>query len=88
MARAQEVFVVVDGALWLWSLIEDRFSGTIRTLDFYHVSQRLWDLAHYFSAPHCFVGLASKYFVGKEVFGHGVSWGCGQISVGSYGTSA
>jgi transposase len=25
-------------------------------------------------APNCFVGLASKYFVGKEVFGHAVSW--------------
>jgi len=47
MARAQEVFVVVDGALWLWSLIEDRFSGTTQTLDFYHASQRLWELAHY-----------------------------------------
>ena len=44
MARAQEVFVVVDGAVWLWSLIEDRFSGTTQTLDFYHASQRLWEL--------------------------------------------
>jgi len=26
------------------------------------------------SAPHYFVGPASKYFVGKEVFGHAVSW--------------
>jgi nucleoside-diphosphate-sugar epimerase len=26
------------------------------------------------SAPHFFVGLASKYFVGKDVFGHAVSW--------------
>ena len=43
MARAQEVFVVVDGAVWLWSLIEDRFSGTTQTLDFYHASQRLWN---------------------------------------------
>lgn len=51
MARAQEVFVVVDGALWLWSLIEDRFSGTTQTLDFYHASQRLWELAHYLY-PH------------------------------------
>src|ERR1700674_3024090 len=50
MARAQEVFVVVDGALWLWSLIEDRFSGTTQTLDFYHASQRLWELAHYLYA--------------------------------------
>jgi hypothetical protein len=50
MARAQEVFVVVDGAVWLWSLIEDRFSGTTQTLDFYHASQRLWELAHYLYA--------------------------------------
>jgi len=50
MARAQEVFVVVDGAAWLWSLIEDRFSGTTQTLDFYHASQRLWELAHYLYA--------------------------------------
>ena len=39
-----------DGAVWLWSLIEDRFSGTTQTLDFYHVSQRLWELAHYLYA--------------------------------------
>ena len=42
MARAQEVFVVVDGAVWPLS-IEDRFSGTTQTLDFYHASQRLWE---------------------------------------------
>ena len=52
MARAQEVFVfvVVDGAVWLWSLIEYCFSGTTQTLDFYHASQRLWELAHYLYA--------------------------------------
>src|ERR1700687_5183525 len=31
MARAQEVFVVVDGALWLWSLIEDPAVWTFAT---------------------------------------------------------
>jgi HAE1 family hydrophobic/amphiphilic exporter-1 len=31
-------------------------------------------LIAYCSAPHCFVGLWSKYLVGKEVFGHAVSW--------------
>jgi hypothetical protein len=38
------------GPSWLWSLIEDRFSGTTQTLDFYHASQRLWELAHYLYA--------------------------------------
>jgi hypothetical protein len=31
-------------------LIEDRFSGTTQTLDFYHASQRLWELANYLYA--------------------------------------
>lgn len=31
-------------------MIEDRFSGTTQTLDFYHASQRLWELAHYLYA--------------------------------------
>jgi len=26
------------------------------------------------NAPHCFVGLTSKYFVGKEGICHAVSW--------------
>ncbi len=35
LARAKEVFVVADGALWIWNLIEDRFCPATKTLDFY-----------------------------------------------------
>ena len=47
LARAKEVFVVADGALWIWKLIEDRFSQATKTLDFYHGSEHLWSLAHH-----------------------------------------
>ena len=45
--RVKEVFVVADGALWIWNLIEDRFSQATKTLDFYHGSEHLWSLAHH-----------------------------------------
>jgi len=53
MARAKEVLVVADGAIWIWRIIEDRFATATKTLDFYHGSQHLWDLANYLhpSAP-------------------------------------
>ncbi len=41
LARAKEVFVVADGALWIWNLIEDRFSQATKTLDFYHGNEHL-----------------------------------------------
>lgn len=47
LARAKEVFVVADGALWIWNLVEDRFGEATKTLDFYHASQHLWSLAHH-----------------------------------------
>jgi len=52
MARAKEVFVVADGALWIWNLIQDRFSQATKALDFYHGSQHLWSLAHHLH-PDC-----------------------------------
>jgi len=47
LARAKEVFVVADGAVWIWILIQDRFSQATKTLDFYHGSEHLWSLAHH-----------------------------------------
>lgn len=47
LGRAKEVFIVADGAVWIWNLIEDRFSQATKTLDFYHGSQHLWSLAHH-----------------------------------------
>jgi len=47
MMRAERVYVVMDGALWLWHVFEDRFSAVATgLLDFYHASEHLWKLAH------------------------------------------
>jgi hypothetical protein len=46
MARAKHVFMVCDGAVWIWNIIEDRFQGSLKELDFYHASQHLWEVAH------------------------------------------
>lgn len=42
MARAKRVYVVMDGAVWLWNIFEDRFrSVATGTLDFYHASEHI-----------------------------------------------
>jgi hypothetical protein len=47
MAKAQKVYVVQDGAVYLWSIFEDRFAKDAQgVLDFYHASNHLWALAH------------------------------------------
>jgi hypothetical protein len=46
LARAQKVYVVIDGAVWLWALTEDRFKEAIKLLDFHHASEHLWAVAH------------------------------------------
>jgi len=45
MAGAKYVFLVCDGAVWIWNIIEDRFQGAIKELDFYHGSEHLWEVA-------------------------------------------
>jgi hypothetical protein len=44
--QAQRVYVVADGAAWIWNLVEDRFREATGVLDFYHASQHLWAVAH------------------------------------------
>jgi transposase len=46
LGRAKQVYVVMDGALWLWDLVEDRFARAIKTLDFHHARDHLWALAN------------------------------------------
>lgn len=42
MAKAKAVYVVMDGAVWLWNIFEDRFRALATgTLDFYHASEHL-----------------------------------------------
>lgn len=46
LGEARLVYVVLDGAIWLWNIFEDRFQQcAIGTLDFYHASQHLHLLA-------------------------------------------
>lgn len=45
LVQARQVYVVADGGVWIWSLVEDRFSGSAGVLDFYHASQHLWAVA-------------------------------------------
>jgi hypothetical protein len=46
MGQAKYVFVLADGAVWIWNLIEDRFAFCLKGLDFYHASTHLWAIAH------------------------------------------
>ena len=48
LANAKRVYVVQDGAIWLWNVFEQRFSQCASgTLDFYHASDHLWALANH-----------------------------------------
>jgi hypothetical protein len=46
LGRAQRVLIVIDGAVWLWHVAEDRFAEATLELDFHHASQHLWAIAH------------------------------------------
>ncbi|MEY2882001.1 MAG: hypothetical protein RLZZ15_4381 [Verrucomicrobiota bacterium] len=46
LGRAKKIYVVIDGAVWLWDLAQDRFKDAVLTLDFHHAAQHLWALAH------------------------------------------
>lgn len=43
--RAQVVYLVMDGAVWLWDLAEDRFKEAVKTLDFHHAREHLHAVA-------------------------------------------
>ena len=46
MGKAKYVFVLADGAVWIWNIIKDRFVTSLKGLDFYHASTHLWAIAH------------------------------------------
>ncbi len=46
LGRAKRIYVVMDGAVWLWNLANDCFSTAIQVLDFHHASEHLWAIAH------------------------------------------
>lgn len=46
LGRARKIYVLIDGAVWLWNLAQGRFSTAIHVLDFHHASEHLWAVAH------------------------------------------
>jgi len=53
LAQAKKVYVVMDGAAWLWNIFEDRFSSIATgTLDFYHASEHLHALSNELFEKH------------------------------------
>jgi hypothetical protein len=51
LARAPVVCLVMDGAVWLWDLAQDRFKDTLKTLDFHHVREHLNAVAEGLHGP-------------------------------------
>lgn len=45
LARAKTVYLVMDGAVWLWDLAADRFKAAVKTLDFHHAREHLNTIA-------------------------------------------
>jgi hypothetical protein len=43
--QAGRVYVIADGAVWIWRLVEEYFPEAAGELDFYHASEHLWALA-------------------------------------------
>jgi hypothetical protein len=48
LGRAKVVYLVMDGAVWLWELAEDRFAEALKTLDFHHAREHLQAVAEAF----------------------------------------
>ena len=46
LSQARRVYVIADGAAWIWKIVEDRFPEAVGGLDFYHASEHLWAIAH------------------------------------------
>jgi hypothetical protein len=45
LGRARSALALADGAPWIWSVVNDRWSHAHQLLDFYHASQHLWTLS-------------------------------------------
>ena len=45
LEQAVRVYVIADGAVWIWNVAAEHFPGSIEQLDFYHASEHVWDLA-------------------------------------------
>lgn len=41
---AKEIAVLGDGAAWIWQLAAEHFPGAIQIVDWFHASERIWEL--------------------------------------------
>jgi hypothetical protein len=41
---AKRIAVLGDGAAWIWLLAEEHFPGAVHIVDWFHASERIWDL--------------------------------------------
>lgn len=46
LTKAKSVLVLADGAVWIWNLVENRFKDATHRVDYYHVCEHLWTVAH------------------------------------------
>jgi hypothetical protein len=46
LTQAERVLVIADGAVWIWNLVQDRFSEAVQRLDLYHANTYLWAVAN------------------------------------------
>jgi hypothetical protein len=51
LARARTVYLIMDGAVWLWDLADDRFKSAVMTLDFHHAREHLNTIAEALYGP-------------------------------------
>jgi hypothetical protein len=42
--QAREVITLADGAPWIWNLVAEHFPQAVQILDFYHASERLYEV--------------------------------------------
>lgn len=42
--RASKLAVLGDGAAWIWQLAEEHFPHAVQIVDWYHASERVWEL--------------------------------------------
>lgn len=45
LGQAQQVFVIADGAVWIWNAVKDRFPDARQQLDLFHADEHLWAVA-------------------------------------------
>ena len=43
--KTNQTVVIGDGAHWIWDMAEKQFPGSIEILDFYHLSEYVWNVA-------------------------------------------